>query len=209
MKILLFVLRASIIFFTLSAAAQLTVDATGPVRQRQKEPTGGSGGGVGRSLTLRVAIEARGSPDENGRTLVNFVLTNSGKIDLTLPISPHPADFEPADTERRNTVKVLSLCVTSDKQQAHILVGQPNLYGSNSVPGTLVTLAPGESMQVLSKVAFPPTDAQHGSLVFVGHATLGNETVKEVNGQILSETQEIGSASSSEYSAPTLLGWRD
>jgi hypothetical protein len=64
-------------------------------------------------------------------------------------------------------------------------------------------------MQVLAKVALPPIDAQHGSPVFVGHATLGKETVKTVNGQILSEAQEIGSASSSEYSPSALLGEQD
>jgi hypothetical protein len=210
MKTSLLVLGASVVFLALSAAAQLTVDATGPIRQRHREPTSGSGGGVGRNLTLRVRMETQSSaPDENGGTLVKFILTNSGKGDLTFPISPNPGDFEPTDGKRGYTVRVLSLCVTSDKQQANILLGQVSLYGSDSVAGSLVVLAPGESMQVLSKVAFPPGDAERGSFVFVGHAMLGNETVKAANGQTLSETQEIGSASSSEYSAAALLGWRD
>jgi hypothetical protein len=155
-------------------------------------------------------MEAEGSSrDENGRTLVKFTLTNSGKNDLTFPISPNPGDFEPPDAKQSYTVRVLNLSVTSDKQQSNILLGQASLFGSDSAAGTIVTLAPGESMQVLAKVALPPIDSHHGSLAFVGHATLGKETVKTVNGQVLSEAQETGSASSSEYSPSALLGEQD
>jgi hypothetical protein len=78
------------------ALGQLTVDATGPIRNRTREATQASGSGVGRKLPLQVAIRISVSaPDASGRTLVEFTLTNSGVKALTLPISPHSADLEP------------------------------------------------------------------------------------------------------------------
>src|SRR5215510_3821922 len=92
---------------TISASAQLIVDATGPVRERRRQPTDGSGGGIGRKLLVTVAIERRSDQQTTGETLVEFMVTNSGKDRLTVPISPNPGDLEPADPKADYTVSRL------------------------------------------------------------------------------------------------------
>jgi hypothetical protein len=202
----LFILSASVILLVIAALGQLTVDATGPIRERRRKAGMGRGGSIGRKLPLQVAIKTTGAPpDENGKTLVEFILTNAGKNDLALPISPHPGDLEPSDPKATYTGRLLALFVTSDKRQTNILSGDTHLYGSDAVPGTLITLTPGEFIQVLVRVALPrisasePSASEPSALVFVGHAMLDNETIKTFNGQAISDTQEIGSASSPKY----------
>lgn len=208
MKAIFLLFRVSLMFVAMTVTAQLTVDATGPVHGRLREPTSGSGGGIGRKLPILLAIETHGSsPDESGRTLVEFILNNSGKEEIALPISPNSGDFEPEDARSTYTVTTLSLYVTSDKAQASPLAGHINLYGSNSISGTLAKLKAGQSVRVLARVAFPQVSTPpDGSFVFVGHARLENETVKPVAGQIVSIMKEIGSSTSSEYSPSALLG---
>jgi len=197
----LLMLSASVIFLITSTLGQLTVDATGPIRESQREEaSGSSGGGIGRKLSIQVAVETTGAPaDENGKTVVEFTLTNSGKTDLNVPISPHPGDFEPADPKASYKVEMLSLFITSDKKATDILSGSAHLYGSDAVPGTLLSLATGESIRVLLRVAFAKSSTSVGEVVFVGHATLNNEAIKMVNGQTVLQFQEIGSAASPEY----------
>jgi hypothetical protein len=205
----LLLLSASVIFLITSTLGQLTVDATGPIRESQREEASGrggsSGGGIGRKLSIQVAVETTGAPaDENGKTVVEFTLTNSGKTDLNVPISPHPGDFEPADPKASYKVEMLSLFITSNKKATDILSGSAHLYGSDAVPGTLLSLATGESIRVLLRVAFAKSSTSVGEVVFVGHATLNNEAIKMVNGQTVLEFQEIGSAASPEYTSEAL-----
>ena len=199
------------LFLAIAASAQLTVDETAPAKRRQREPTAGTGGGVGRKLSILVSIEThRSSPDENGGSLVEFVLTNSGKEDLSLPVSPNPADFEPADARRSYKVKVLNLYVTYDKPEANSLDGRATLYGNDSMPGTMVKLAPAESIRVLARVTFPSsTSAPNVPFVLVAHAILESETVRPIKGEVFSRSQEVGSSSSPEYSLSDLLGSRN
>jgi hypothetical protein len=203
----LFMLGASGLFFATVALGQLTVDATGPIRERHREATSGRGGSVGRKLPLQVAIETTGAPpDENGKTVVDFILTNTGKNDLTLPISPHPRDLQPSDPKARYTVRCLGLRMSSGKAPWTIFPGGADLYGRDSIPGTLITLAPGESIRVLTRVALPRNSAPNsGAGVFVAGAILNGETIKIVNGQTVSDMQEIGSAGSSEYTPEALF----
>ena len=86
------IICASVGVLAVTALGQLTVDATGPIRGRKREAIQGHGGGVGRKLPLKVAIWTTGSPpDENGKTLVEFVLTNSGRATSLFRYHPTPA----------------------------------------------------------------------------------------------------------------------
>jgi len=202
LKLRLFVFTLSIAFSSILAAGQLTVDTTGPIRQRLREPDIGRGGGSGRRVPIQVAIGSTGAPtDENGKTVFEFMLTNSGKADLEIPICPHPRDLEPVDAKAIYSVKVLGLYVTSNKGQTNILPGQAHLYGNDATPGTLMRLTPGQSVRVIVRVAIPPRTlgSQPGEGVLVGHVRMGEETIQNVNNQIRGDTREIGSASSSEY----------
>src|SRR5947209_8282607 len=70
-----------------------------------------------------------------------------------LPISPHPADFEPADANVAYTVSTLALRISLSKSPGAFFHGGADLYGNASIPATLVNLAPGESIRVLTRVA--------------------------------------------------------
>ena len=202
-----FTLVASVVFSVLPALGQLTVDATGPIREMRRTASVGSGGGFGRKVPLQLTMKTTGAPpDEDGKTTVEFSLTNSGKTDLIIPISPHPGDLESADPNASNSLRVVGLSVTADKKQAKVLPGQAYLYGSDTVPGSLVSVGPGESIRVLARVALPraPATETEGP-VFVGHASLNNLTFKIMNGKSVFDMQQIGSSSSTEYTAQTLL----
>jgi hypothetical protein len=202
-----FTLVASVVFSLLPALGQLTVDATGPIREMRRTASIGGGGSVGRKVPLQVAMKTTGAPpDEDGKTVVEFNLTNSGKTDLIIPISPHPGDLEPANPNASYSLRVLGLFVTSDKKQAKVLQGGANLYGSDILTGTQISVAPGESIRVIGRVALPRTPAtEKEGPVFVGHASLNNLTFKVMNGKTVFDMQQIGSSSSPEYTAQTLL----
>jgi hypothetical protein len=207
MKMLSLVLGISIPFGM--ASAQLTIDASGPIRERHNPASSGSGGSSGFKLPVQVSVRTNGAPpDEKGRTVVEFEVTNVGKNDLAIPISPHPGDFEPEVSNVSYRVKTLELFLTRDtgegaNRQQVMLPGGAGLYGNTSVPGTLVSLAPGESIRVLARVTLPTGEENRG--VIVGRVTLNDETVKTLGGQTSSDTREIGMGESPDYPIRSLL----
>jgi hypothetical protein len=198
-----FAASVAIIFLAVTASAQLTVDATGPIRERRRAPGGARGGGIGRKLPIRVALKTNGSPqDENGKTLVTFTVTNSGKDDFEIPISPHPRDFEPSSAAVSYKVRCMALLITVGKPPGTIVPGAL-LYGNRRLPGTIVALKSGASIHVIARVALPPPNSTNS--VVVASVILNNETLEIVKGHDFSEMQEIGSARSSEYTAQSLI----
>jgi hypothetical protein len=194
-----------LVSLALTALAQLTVDATGPIRQRKRDAARGHVGCCGRKLPLQVAMETTGSPpDENGQTLVEFVLTNSGKKALVLPVSPHPGDLEPSDPNATYSGMSLGLRIGLSKKPAGIFGGGADLFGSKEFPGTLVSLAPGDSIRVLARVALPQVGNTEPE-AFKASALLGTETIKRVNGELVSESQNVGFADSPEYTLESLF----
>jgi hypothetical protein len=207
----LFTVCASIVVLAVAVLGQLTVDVTGPIRQRKREAMRGHGGGVGRKLPLKVTIVTTGAPpDHNGKTPVEFVLTNSGKNDLTLPISPHPGDLEPSDPEATYTVMTLGLRISLSEKPGIIFPGGAELYGSAEFPESLVSLAPGDSIRVLTLVALPEAGGEAPNAEGIdASASLSNQTIRTLNGQLVSDSQEIGFARSQEYTIDSLLRPRD
>jgi len=193
-----------------AASAQLTVDATGPIRERHRRPSSGTGGSSGYKLPLLVSLRTTGAPpDERGKTVVEFTLTNIGKSDLAIPISPHPGDFEPEDPKVSYSVKMLNLYLTLDSgertsRQRVMLPGGAHLYGSSRLPGTLISLTPAESIHVLASVTLP--DGEGNGKVIVGRVTLNDETLQTVREHTVSDTREIGSGESQDYPVRSLLG---
>jgi hypothetical protein len=197
---------ASAVLLVVSALGQLTIDVTGPVRERQRNPTFGSGGSSGRRLALQVTFEVQASSqDAHGRTYVDFTLTNNGKTSLTLPISPHPGDLEPKDAKATYTVEHLTLYLASEtgskaEKRSTVLPGGANLYGQSEFPETLTILKPGESVKFLTRVAVPHDSGTPSpdSITLVANAWLYQETIRPMGDQIKSEEEEIGSATSAE-----------
>ena len=157
----------------------------------------GHGGGIGRKLPVALqSVETQGgAPDSEGRTEVDFVITNSGKADLSLPISPHPADFEPTDPNVTYTLNVLNLSMglgngRGPNRKETLLRGGARLYGESSSPASLAVLTPGESIRVRATVVLPSDRIPPGSsLSLVAHAGLGDETVKSASGHTASSAR--------------------
>jgi hypothetical protein len=188
------------------AGSQVTIDATGPIRERQRHPRRGSFGSTGYKLPLRITVALRdGSREKNDGQVVEFILTNLGKEDQIIPVSPNPGALEPTDPKVAYSVKHLGLYLTSDKKQELMVLGGAQLYGSRAFTETMVKLAPGESIHVLAKVKLDSHSSDVGSsAVFVAHAVLNDETVRQTDGETVMDSLEIGSAASSEYTAESL-----
>ena len=166
-----------------------------------------SGGSVGKKVPLLVNVQlgGGGATDQKGKTEIDFILTNAGKTDLILPISPHPRDLEPSDPKADYSVQCLSLYMIPSKGP-NLLPGGANLYGNSEVPGSLTTLAPGDSIRVLARIALPlqPT-AESTAVLFHAGANLSDETLKVVNGKRVSELHIVGSAYSHEFTLQSLF----
>jgi len=191
-----FVVGAILALAVVPAFGQLSVDARGPVRERKWEVAGGQGGGTGRRLALAVAVrqldgkrstEAR-KPD------VAFVLTNNGNEPITLPTSPHPGDFEPNDQNTGFEVETLALGIglRADPRTAVI---STILNGSSERSGSLATLAPGESMEVIVSAKLPTApSAALSTSPFQASAILSHEVIQVKHGKRISNLEERGSA---------------
>jgi hypothetical protein len=114
-----------------------------PVRDRQRNADISSGGGVGKKVPLLVSIQVAsgGAVDANGKTEIEFVLNNAGKVNLIIPTSPHRGELEPSEPKTDYATKCLSLLI-SHARVPGILPGGAVLYGRPEVPDTLTTLAP-------------------------------------------------------------------
>lgn len=188
-----------------SASAQLTVDARGPIHERSRRAESGSGDSIGRKLPLKVDVEINGAdPHDTGATLICFVITNTGKDKLTVPISPNPGDLEPADPGAGYTLSRLSFYMTSDKDRRAVLSAETSLYGAQTFPETLLTMAPGESLRVPARVRLFPDKS--GAPVFTAHVSFNTDKIKITGGRTVLHSQEIGSATSAEYTAQDLTG---
>jgi hypothetical protein len=205
--------RVRIILLLLASrllVGQLTVDATGPHRSPDFGTTGGSGGGIGRKLPLRLSIELQGTPfnGTNGKSVIEFVLTNIGKENILVPVSPDGADVEWSDSFRK-----LSIYITSDKKHEVMLKagGNPrspfvSLYGVDVAHGTVTVLSSGNSIRVRAEVALPQAPVEKAAVqVFVAHGMMDDFKVKEENGKRLMNSSEVGNAASTEYTWDSLL----
>jgi hypothetical protein len=209
-------LLSAVILFGGPALGQITVDATGPHKAGDFRTTGGSGGGVGRKLAIQLAIEIEGTPfnADNGRTVVYFLLTNTGKQELKIPLSPNGGDVEST-----NSFRELVLYMTlgkkdhpwgKDRQSLQAGTELHNrfvsLYGSDAMPGTLGTLAPGELIRVRAEVAVPyVSGTDQASVSFVAHAMMDDRTIRTVGNKRLMDSREIGIATSPEYTPQSLF----
>jgi hypothetical protein len=81
---------------------------------------------------------------------------NTGRRPVLVPWTPHANDVEPVNDRERYSCRVSSIILTfQNPERRTILVGS-SLYGSRAVPGTLRSLAPGESFRVRARVQFHP-----------------------------------------------------
>jgi hypothetical protein len=186
-------------FIPIFEAGQVVVDATIPLRVRLHKPTNGAVSDTGRKLALTIALRIEEPAKESGTSYLDFVLTNSGLTRITLPISPHSKDFEPSDQTAGYGVEVLSLYVTSDKRQEAVLPGKTELFGNSSLPGTLVALEPGGSIQVRTRMQLLDRSSNVNPTTektLVGHAILESQSIKTQNGTTSEKTEIVGYADS-------------
>ena len=178
-----------------SAPVQMTVDATGPIRNFSYPPTSGRSGSAGSPklpLTIRLEIpDVR--PDIDGKTVVEFVLTNVSKAAITVPVFPNPADVESGANAQYH---VLSLGCRLTKGADDRSGDAPgiSLWGRVSVAGSLVALEPGKSLLVRARLAIPRSwqrdDWASGSLEAT--AILEDSQMTVSNGRASSDSQVLG-----------------
>jgi hypothetical protein len=203
LRILLLATIASL--FPVPSAAQLAIDDTVPIRQRQREPLAGGGGGVGLRIPLELAVKGHTPQTDTGnKTEVEFILTNSGKTAIVIPVSPHPGDLEPENSEAPYSFTCLTLRIVSKTGPVEILPGGAELYGSTAAAGTLKTLGPGDSIQVLALVTLPGVSQQTDADEYIAMAMLTNQVVASKNGQPVETSREIGNASSPQFTLSIL-----
>jgi hypothetical protein len=187
-----------ILGFAVCLQAQTVIDTRRPARIGSRVPLSGSGGSIGRKLPIKLEVLFQSAPGDDGRVDVEFVLTNTGKQSIVIPLSVDSADFESSDRERSYTVDHLSLYITAGKDHQQILGGGANLYGNDQHPGSAKALAPGETIRVLGRANIP--NLSDG--VFVAHAVLNRENIRvDDKDSVRQESQQIGAAISHEYSA--------
>jgi len=171
-------------------------------------PSSARGVALVRKLPLLVTISiASLAPDVSGKSLVEFVLTNSGSSDIVLPTSPHPGDFEPSDPKLPYTVMRLGLGISLVKKPGVIFPGGAELFGNRAVLGSLTTLAAGASIRVLARVELP--GARNSAESFDAIASLDNETMKTTDGKLVSDSQNVGFATSRPYTLDALFRVHD
>jgi hypothetical protein len=192
-------------------AVQVTIDATGPVRQRRREPTSGSGGGIGRKLPLRVAIVCQnGFAKDVSHEKVEFIITNSGTSDLGIPVSPNPGDFESKNPKEPYSVLEMNLYLTDDtgkgpERYERALDGGARLYGNRALPTSIFKLTPGHSIRILTNAKVFNYERPFGSgTKIVAHIELNKETVTTIGTATSARIYEIGSATSEDYSPGTI-----
>ncbi len=192
----------------ISLSGQLVVDASHAMRDRLRSPAAGTVGSVGRRLPVDVTIGA----ESLKKGVVEIEITNTGRTELVLPVSPDAGELEPADPHEPYTLQVLNISLTSSEGARQVAVGEASLYSSAAAPSTYVRLAPEESVRVLiasrlSKSEAASTDASPNARVLgvvVAHATLSRQAITVRDGKLYENTEELGYADS----APVSLGVR-
>lgn len=83
---------------------------------------------------------------------IQIVVQNIGRSPVQIPVSPHLADFQPADPGQGFAViELTSVLLIGGKQwQSTSGIGH-KLYGSDDRPGTILTLQPGESVRIIDR----------------------------------------------------------
>jgi hypothetical protein len=177
------------------------VDATVSVRNRLRPPTAGHFGSIGYKLPLRVTVDVISrAAGGDGVGLVDFTLTNVGKTALQLPISVHPRDLEPKDSNENYAVAVLGIYLTRGGGKGNVLPGRVDLYGSPKFPETMEELPPGASIRVITRMLSGPSDsAPVSSGVLRAHVVLEDQRVSTKGGETSEDTKEVGSAESDEF----------
>jgi hypothetical protein len=193
----------AVALFSLAAYAQLIIDATGPHKSPWEGAHAGSGGGTGRKAPLQISLVLKSRvPRSDGRIVVEFTLSNSGTAVIELPVSPEGEQVDGADTFRSLSLSVWKQGEMPEPQRR--VPGSAILYGSER-SGTLVKLAPGETIRILGEVALPPDPGPNEKgPTLVAMASIDDMRVTTVDGKPFLESKEVGYAVSPSYTLQAL-----
>ena len=191
-------------FLSVVAYGQQTIDATVPIRNLRWETQGGSGGGIGARIPVSVTLERTGDTDPaSGAVKVAFVVTNSGKDDFQVAISPQPADLEPDDPHVEYTVTDLALSI-SEAAPPFKSVAMVMLCGKPDAPGTMLNLHPGQSIRALAIVRFPSWEPGEKPIKFKAMVSKGYDIFRNRGRRRTLESHDIGFALSDEFTLSSL-----
>jgi hypothetical protein len=167
------VLAQQMNFIDLTATTQHVALRYPPALPVERGYGGGSGGGSladcgvdgrdPRSLTVYLQNVIVRYDDPKRPFELELKVLNTGKVPLQLPVWPHLSDLQPSDASASFTYMSLALSVSPVEDRSSI--GYVELYGKADMPGTLITLGPGEWLRVEARVHFdrnlPPAGTLH------------------------------------------------
>jgi len=97
----------------------------------------------------------------------DFRVFNTGLAPIEIPVSPHLSDLQPADESRPFSYSSLALEVRVEGDSRHPALAVAKLYGATDHDGTMVTLRPGEWIDVKAKLTprYSPEETGPGHLL--------------------------------------------
>ncbi len=197
------------LFATTIAQTNSAVDATLETRDLTRKIIGGTSGGTGQSLPVDLqTVIVNGGKKAGDKLFVDFIITNSGRQSIVLPVSPNARDIEPEGSSP-STFKRLSLFLTVEHgREPLMLKGGASLYGTSALEGTLRTLRPSESLIVHTVFLLASWEGPlSGTQTLTGHVRLLNETLKPKGSNLESVSSEIGSATANPLSWTIATGY--
>ncbi len=151
------------------------LDATrAPIRQRQREPTTGSGGVMGSAregqkptpqpLTLILTVFGRPVLARGEVFEYEVQIRNASDRQMELPLDLSPADIEPANPRASYQYESAAIFLNArlGDNRSLTLENPVLLFGSRSVTSTTLTLQPGEWVRIKAKgraIPSNPNDA--------------------------------------------------
>jgi len=175
------------------------VDARGPPREqriRQTTNPNPAPTASAQKSPLKLEMVVADRPLHVGATVpVWFTITNTGTEPLTIPISPNPADVEPADPHSGYTFGELLIRAqeAEDSRHAGPTLGMPTtLYGDPSSAGTTLMLYSGESLVVGADLQIKPAEASPPlNISLNASASLQKVTLSPAKGALTESSVEV------------------
>ena len=195
------------------------------IREFVREPTSGTGGvGSGNQSKMklfRLSLLSLGRERALIGDNVTFEakLENTSKAPIVIPWNPHPADVEATDPSKSYKYVSCSFGLGgTDKFGEPVILGSVGLFGSPSVPKSLLELQPGDWVRIRAKVKLGVGDTRwseklrsrgQAELALIVSFSTSQTTVTPKNGSYHSASRSDGNYFKSSNSIPFLLkAWK-
>jgi hypothetical protein len=125
---------------------------------------------------------------------VEFKVLNTGRVPISIPVSPHLSDLQPSDSSVRFEYFSIALVVGVagvPNGKDVISMGFVELYGSEDHEGTMLPLKPGEWIRVKAAVKLRQSPLEATDATFRGEFWLRKNTFQPQAGGFSSHAQNL------------------